>query len=56
MGIDYSDIINGIVIFLLFGLCATSIFLNLTLLSERAYLKRLVRILRISKINEATNI
>ena len=40
MGIDYSDIINGLAIFLLSGLCATLFVVCLCLYGENKYLKR----------------
>ena len=52
MGIDYSDIINGIWLFLLFGLSATSIFINLSLLTERAYLKRIINRYRVKDLTQ----
>jgi hypothetical protein len=40
MGVDYSDIINGIVIFLLSGLCATLFAVILGLWGRNRYLER----------------
>lgn len=43
MGIDYSDIINGLAIFLLSGLCATLFTICLYLYAENKYLKSMLK-------------